>query len=102
MIRRPPRSTLFPYTTFFRSPRRRGRHHARLRQMVGRPHVRPPGPVQRLAGPLQDPAASLRVAGGGGPFPRPDRKETPLKSNHPHISYGGFFLQKKNRHYPSI
>src|SRR3712207_7481361 len=40
MIRRPPRSTLFPYTTLFRS-RRRGRHEGRVVVLAGREHVEP-------------------------------------------------------------
>src|SRR2546427_7884916 len=48
MIRRPPRSTLFPYTTLFRSPsssRRRPRHQ--LQRLRLRPHAPPPSPWRR-------------------------------------------------------
>src|SRR5438552_11702440 len=74
MIRRPPRSTLFPYTTLFRSPpepRRRGR---------GGPAGRAPG------GPL--PARRLD---------REDRKSTRLNSSHQIISYAVFCLKKKRK-----
>src|SRR5256885_16268943 len=75
MIRRPPRSTLFPYTTLFRSRRHRDR---RLREA------------------LED----ARVARGGR-RPRPereeavDRKSTRLNSSHLVISYAVFCLKKK-------
>src|SRR5256885_11218616 len=100
MIRRPPRSTLFPYTTLFRSLRRPGRAH-------GRPLLRP---VRPLAG--RD-----RVGGGAGAAPVEsqapmavdrysfpftaivgqdrDRKSTRLNSSHLVISYAVFCLDKK-------
>src|SRR5436309_9796180 len=67
MIRRPPRSTLFPYTTLFRSWE--GSHVDRLRAW--------------LEGAL------------GRPLPR-DRKSTRLNSSHVKISYAVFCLKKKN------
>src|SRR5256885_13071169 len=67
MIRRPPRSTLFPYTTLFRSPNR-NLLHDRLRQAV----------------------YSQRN-------PRKDRKSTRLNSSHLVISYAVFCLKKKKR-----
>src|SRR3712207_8301329 len=85
MIRRPPRSTLFPYTTLFRSqaaplgPRRR---RARGEGGQGRGGRRQPGP-QRL------PAGRL-----GG-----DRKSTRLNSSHANISYAVFCLKKKKNKY---
>src|SRR2546430_11351585 len=89
MIRRPPRSTLFPYTTLFRSGRERVRdqHEQRkrdrerpLRQRAGR-HRRPGEDGSLLEEP-QD--------GGGG-----DRKSTRLNSSHSQISYAVFCLKKK-------
>src|SRR6266581_5356640 len=65
MIRRPPRSTLFPYTTLFR-PRRRGRR----------------------------PRSWSPRAAGRRPCRR-DRKSTRLNSSHPSISYAVFCLKKK-------
>src|SRR5689334_23754035 len=69
MIRRPPRSTLFPYTTLFRSRRARAREHQIAQS--GQPR-------QRLA---------LRA--------RRDRKSTRLNSSHSSISYAVFCLKKK-------
>src|SRR5256885_8865891 len=72
MIRRPPRSTLFPYTTLFRS------------LPNARPyHTPPPGPALRLGGSAE---------GKAGPG---DRKSTRLNSSHPVISYAVFCLEKK-------
>src|SRR3712207_9167883 len=87
MIRRPPRSTLFPYTTLFRSCSRtrrgldRGRRRARDRVQAERP-----GPVL----PRARAGAAARRAGGGR-----DRKSTRLNSSHANISYAVFCLKKK-------
>src|SRR2546430_12994397 len=83
MIRRPPRSTLFPYTTLFRSPQRgdvrAGRVH-HLRRTIGGRRVRADdGGVAR--GPV-------RQAHGGW-------KSTRLKSSHRQNSDAGFCLKKK-------
>src|SRR5260221_4061986 len=67
MIRRPPRSTLFPYTTLFRSARRQGRCR-------------------------QAPEGRARHAGLCG-----DRKSTRLNSSHTVISYAVFCLKKKKK-----
>src|SRR2546422_8600695 len=67
MIRRPPRSTLFPYTTLFRSPRGGPR----------RATLRPP----RRRAPARD----------------GDRKSTRLNSSHGYISYAVFCLKKKKK-----
>src|SRR2546430_6230390 len=76
MIRRPPRSTLFPYTTLFRSPRvlARQRRHPVLGEL------------------LLDRPARLRIAIAGG-----DRKSTRLNSSHSQISYAVFCLKKKKK-----
>src|SRR2546430_12418489 len=72
MIRRPPRSTLFPYTTLFRSLRRERR----------------PRDAGRAGGP----------AGAGEPGPgAEDRKSTRLNSSHSQISYAVFCLKKKKK-----
>src|SRR3712207_7472156 len=78
MIRRPPRSTLFPYTTLFRSGRAvRARARAPLRAR----DARAPG------------SAPLRAEDD----PRDgDRKSTRLNSSHANISYAVFCLKKKN------
>src|SRR5438477_5743742 len=83
MIRRPPRSTLFPYTTLFRSPKRRigcrARHLDQGRRRRGRLPDR---------GGLQRPRRQ-------GPGVRLDRKSTRLNSSHMSISYAVFCLKKK-------
>src|SRR3712207_8339496 len=91
MIRRPPRSTLFPYTTLFRSPFEDGREHLAaelrhldllLRREVGRPRAaQTPEP-----GPAPEAAAE-----------RADRKSTRLNSSHANISYAVFCLKKKKK-----
>src|SRR3712207_7550979 len=97
MIRRPPRSTLFPYTTLFRSPavevdqrrpqQRRVVHH--VEAVLGAAAV-----VGRLPRLGQAPGAVLRsgeVIDAGL-----DRKSTRLNSSHANISYAVFCLKKKN------
>src|SRR3712207_6971556 len=84
MIRRPPRSTLFPYTTLFRS-RKAGTPYecgvARLRE-TSRGHI------MGLNGGLLKMIVSLET--------RRDRKSTRLNSSHANISYAVFCLKKKN------
>src|SRR5256885_9714940 len=88
MIRRPPRSTLFPYTTLFQSPpvthRARRVGDNRLTEGVCRPLV--PERVQQRHRPLE---ARLRLGGAR------DRKSTRLNSSHLVISYAVFCLKKK-------
>src|SRR2546426_3550678 len=81
MIRRPPRSTLFPYTTLFRSPR------------GARPLADRSGGVQRSGAPDPGGAGDEQAAPSAG---RPDRKSTRLNSSHLVISYAVFCLKKKN------
>src|SRR5256886_12221185 len=101
MIRRPPRSTLFPYTTLFRS-RRPARVDAAYERDVEtvEPHDRL-APVVAVIVPAHrrrdDQVARLHralhaVHGGKG-----DRKSTRLNSSHSQISYAVFCLQKKPR-----
>src|SRR5690348_17651839 len=78
MIRRPPRSTLFPYTTLFQSDRRVHGEGPGLAV----PHLAA-GRVQRGAGRRDGHALG------------PDRKSTRLNSSHPSISYAVFCLKKK-------
>src|SRR3712207_7143858 len=87
MIRRPPRSTLFPYTTLFRSPGYFGGG--------GFGNVRFPGAQQALelfggrrGSPMQ--AALMSILGR-------DRKSTRLNSSHANISYAVFCLKKKKK-----
>src|SRR5258705_10119985 len=102
MIRRPPRSTLFPYTTLFRSrfarasgfrrgrrdPDGEGRERPRARGGHGAP-----GPFRRI-----------RRAADGGPRRRGrgDRKSTRLNSSHLGISYAVFCLKKKKNNKETI
>src|SRR2546430_13720775 len=93
MIRRPPRSTLFPYTTLFRS-----RHH-RPRRRPERGRGDEGRRVQLPAKAGQPPrAAGDRRQGGRALPPEPDqsdRKSTRLNSSHSQISYAVFCLKKK-------
>src|SRR3712207_8334331 len=82
MIRRPPRSTLFPYTTLFRSGRQPVRVDAERRA---------PDARDRVAG-LHGLARRLRQRDDA---PRRDRKSTRLNSSHANISYAVFCLKKK-------
>src|SRR6266853_3681042 len=76
MIRRPPRSTLFPYTTLFRS---------RSRRSVSRPELGSPA----LPGPNDGPRRRRDL--------ERDRKSTRLNSSHSQISYAVFCLKKKKK-----
>src|SRR5688572_31674375 len=80
MIRRPPRSTLFPYTTLFRS---------RLRRLA-----RPPGAAAQggVVLPAAPEALRRRARRAGR-----DRKSTRLNSSHSQISYAVFCLKKKKK-----
>src|SRR3712207_7684248 len=93
MIRRPPRSTLFPYTTLFRSglahqarrpqrPAEGADHHGAVRPTAGRGRA------------LREAAAGGRRGRDGQPVRR-DRKSTRLNSSHANISYAVFCLKKK-------
>src|SRR2546422_1176381 len=91
MIRRPPRSTLFPYTTLFRSCRR---------------HVRKPPHDREVMALFPDPVLQLTDAQSGeklavsrqdAEVPVGDRKSTRLNSSHGYISYAVFCLKKKKK-----
>src|SRR3712207_8091751 len=97
MIRRPPRSTLFPYTTLFRSPAVRGESRDQessltlvvfeLRWNFGavyRPIAAPPDILRRYTGFLKQHPLMI------------DRKSTRLNSSHANISYAVFCLKKKS------
>src|SRR2546430_10181131 len=85
MIRRPPRSTLFPYTTLFRSLLGHPEDHVDVALVVGRPGVRE---RQRL---LEEPEIRDVLVGAD----EGDRKSTRLNSSHSQISYAVFCLKKK-------
>src|SRR2546426_7709411 len=88
MIRRPPRSTLFPYTTLFRSEHR-GRHRGRQEEPGAFDR---PGAARREARDHPRPVA-LHLRGPARD--QPDRKSTRLNSSHLVISYAVFCLKKK-------
>src|SRR5256886_6788787 len=93
MIRRPPRSTLFPYTTLFRSHR--------VAQAVGlrRTGQDLPESPSELLGETGEPRRPADPRSGLGqhraPEGREDRKSTRLNSSHSQISYAVFCLKKK-------
>src|SRR2546421_8735049 len=86
MIRRPPRSTLFPYTTLFRS----------------KGWARPDTTLKRSV--LQHSAVPSPRFSVGTTRSCPDRKSTRLNSSHDQISYAVFCLKKKkyNRHHCTV
>src|SRR3712207_7631662 len=101
MIRRPPRSTLFPYTTLFRSDQGP--------ETLGRLQLRAVGRQEHQADPLGDGQALRSVPAGvvqhqddvalsaRADLPgEGDRKSTRLNSSHANISYAVFCLKKKN------
>src|SRR3712207_8203848 len=100
MIRRPPRSTLFPYTTLFRSPRRPLDGVVVVDRFLVRPWVALPGGFAGPAGVDPDGDVALRhppFRVDGLPV-HEDRKSTRLNSSHANISYAVFCLKKKNIH----
>src|SRR5690348_17527600 len=99
MIRRPPRSTLFPYTTLFRSERGVAAKDADGHEGT---HLRRKIELQRrqfgddthgeTTGDIDDENAPRKPRGG-------DRKSTRLNSSHPSISYAVFCLKKKRKNH---
>src|SRR3712207_8718437 len=96
MIRRPPRSTLFPYTTLFRSVAAEPRHQVVVpgglgqpRRRLGQHPVADPVPVV-----VVDVLELVQVAEQQADAL--DRKSTRLNSSHANISYAVFCLKKKN------
>src|SRR5258707_9069640 len=98
MIRRPPRSTLFPYTTLFRS--------AAISSVAAAPDVLVVHPsvaatnVGELIALLK--AKPGTPAGHAGIGTTPDRKSTRLNSSHANISYAVFCLKKKNTRHTDL
>src|SRR3712207_7976420 len=94
MIRRPPRSTLFPYTTLFRSPMRGSAPPS------SRGRVRETPPNDRAAARLTCRNSVNNVFGDTDrTFTEDlDRKSTRLNSSHANISYAVFCLKKKKTH----
>src|SRR2546429_1643976 len=92
MIRRPPRSTLFPYTTLFRSLSSGNMAESSGRLTLERkrcPPFAPPTAGDQSASSGQDAVVSSLTLEG-------DRKSTRLNSSHGYISYAVFCLKKKN------
>src|SRR5256885_5365358 len=86
MIRRPPRSTLFPYTTLFRSLLRRPHSRRGTARLLLR--------LRCLLPPVGPACGGLRHCAGRG---HGDRKSTRLNSSHLVISYAVFCLKKKKK-----
>src|SRR3712207_7462864 len=93
MIRRPPRSAIFPYTTLLRSARRSS--------SPARPHSSPPHrsdshrrATAASAALLQEPVPHQRLEATTGLDRTADRKSTRLNSSHANISYAVFCLKK--------
>src|SRR3712207_6923426 len=102
MIRRPPRSTLFPYTTLFRSPLEEvdeaDRAVGALEAVVAlHRHARHAAPLggERVAGAGVRLLLDEQRLARGGPLGRRDRNSTRLNSSHANISYAVFCLKKK-------
>src|SRR3712207_7513477 len=89
MIRRPPRSTLFPYTTLFRSSEGSGDGGGDLLQ-----EVKDRGVLRVSTAPAFPPQSFQTWSGEFKGFE--DRKSTRLNSSHANISYAVFCLKKKN------
>src|SRR3712207_6974491 len=86
MIRRPPRSTLFPYTTLFRSDALCVTDHNALANALALSRM-PDLPIKVI------PSEEVKTSEG-----EIDRKSTRLNSSHANISYAVFCLKKKNKH----
>src|SRR3712207_8949805 len=97
MIRRPPRSTLFPYTTLFRSRAARGycSGSARRDDRDGREHLRRPVDTNAIGRRLDTSGSPVFVLAREVL----DRKSTRLNSSHANISYAVFCLKKKKNEY---
>src|SRR5436309_12102482 len=91
LIRRPPRSTLFPYTTLFRSGHRGGQPAGRIEQ------VRDGAAFQDVNAEYGGLDRDGRSEGGRIPLNAEDRKSTRLNSSHVKISYAVFCLKKKKK-----
>src|SRR3712207_8366786 len=95
MIRRPPRSTLFPYTTLFRS------EAARLTALQGAQFLFYPTAIGWLPGEREEMNLAQHQAWETAQRAHAiDRKSTRLNSSHANISYAVFCLKKKNKLHP--
>src|SRR2546430_4171278 len=98
MIRRPPRSTLFPYTTLFRSP-----NNGCLHKLIETPDN---NVIIQFASDGTGPEQGNRLWTGGTPLAHlqdgADRKSTRLNSSHSQISYAVFCLKKKSHRWKAL
>src|SRR2546430_4586522 len=102
MIRRPPRSTLFPYTTLFRSPVREGDRHDPVASARDGRDDGARTDEEEHEGPRDLGEQCPDVSAHELPLPRSpvfciDRKSTRLNSSHSQISYAVFCLKKKKK-----
>src|SRR2546430_10031820 len=96
MIRRPPRSTLFPYTTLFRSTQPTPEaHFATFPEALVRRCIQAGSSEHGECSACGAPWQRQTEAGGGTPDPSQDRKSTRLNSSHSQISYAVFCLKIK-------
>src|SRR2546421_2158467 len=93
MIRRPPRSTLFPYTTLFRSAFVARRHRECARRFADVQSIRPDARTEVTADDNHERSAVRQAP----EKKRTDRKSTRLNSSHDQISYAVFCLKKKKK-----
>src|SRR2546429_5832690 len=95
MIRRPPRSTLFPYTTLFRSKFAKDYDARKLRVQIGIEHVNYGNKFTNRSGPpdwVNETVGRTNILDAEDAI---DRKSTRLNSSHGYISYAVFCLKKK-------
>src|SRR3989454_4193037 len=97
MIRRPPRSTLFPYTTLFRSHGGPGDCFRGKRPGQENGHVQVEATRGEPSPPQSATACRLGLGDHHGAIRRADRKSTRLNSSHLVISYAVFCLKKKKK-----
>src|SRR3712207_7899452 len=97
MIRRPPRSTLFPYTTLFRSPQCARRVDAVTEYFAAQHCIARRRKRIVDTNPVDQKAVLRRHRRAAEQIPAGDRKSTRLNSSHANISYAVFCLKKKHR-----
>src|SRR3712207_7754098 len=95
MIRRPPRSTLFPYTTLFRSPQHQVFPLITLRSCF---YFSFPTAISFFCSPLESSLAHISSSSFSFLLQMSDRKSTRLNSSHANISYAVFCLKKKKKY----
>src|SRR3712207_7531181 len=99
MIRRPPRSTLFPYTTLFRSRERPGMQTSFTADQLKDPDTRESEKILRACVHCGFCTATCPTyVLLGDELDSPDRKSTRLNSSHANISYAVFCLKKKKKY----